>query len=82
MRQTFANEWLLITDFELDESGPLIAGVVKRHSKDQQEVYRLPALNQSAAFRYTGESTFAGWRGDVRKSNDDQNWEVAIRLKI
>lgn len=69
MKQTFVNEWLLITDFELDESGHLIAGVVQRHSKDKQEVYRLPALTQSAAFRYTGESTFAGWREQVRKSN-------------
>ena len=34
MKQTFTGEWLLITDFDLDESGHLIAGVVQRHSKD------------------------------------------------
>ncbi len=69
MKQTFTGEWLLITDFDLDESGHLIAGVVRRHSKDKGEVYRLPALNQPTAFRYAGESTFAGWREHVRKSN-------------
>ncbi len=62
MQQQFPNEWLLITDFELDESGHLVAGIVDRHSKDKEVVYRLPALQRSTAFRYTGESTFAGLR--------------------
>ncbi len=62
MKEQFPDEWLLIVDYELDNSGHLIAGVVNRHSKDKDEVYGLPALNKSTAFRYTGESAFAGLR--------------------
>jgi hypothetical protein len=69
MKQTFVSEWLLITDFDLDKSGHLIAGVVGKHSKDKEEVYQLPAVNQPTAFRYTGASTFAGWREHARKSD-------------
>ena len=58
MKQQFPDEWLLITDFELDESGHLVTGIVERDSKDKEVVYRLPALQRSTAFRYTGESTF------------------------
>ena len=46
MRSIFLDEWLLITDFELDSSGHLIRGVVARHSVDKDEVYRLPALDK------------------------------------
>ena len=67
MKKQFPNEWLLITDFELDESGHLVAGIVDRHSKDKEVVYRLPALDRSTAFRYTGESTFAGLRSHAKK---------------
>jgi hypothetical protein len=63
MKSIYPNEWLLITDFELDESGHLISGVVSRHSVDKDEVYRLPTLNKPSSFKYTGESTFSGgWR--------------------
>jgi hypothetical protein len=63
MKSIFPDEWLLITDFELDRSGHLIRGVVSRHSVDKDEVYRLPALDTPSAFKYTGESTFpGGWR--------------------
>ena len=63
MKSMFPNEWLLITDFVLDQSGHLISGVVARHSVDKDEVYRLPALDKPSAFKYTGESTFpGGWR--------------------
>ena len=67
MKKAFSDEWLLITDFDLDQSGHLIAGIVKRHSKDKDEVYQLPALKQSCAFRYTGESTFSGLRNHAQK---------------
>ena len=62
MKQQFPNEWLVIVDFDVDDSGHLLAGVVERHSPQKQEVYRLPARQQSTAFRYTGESTFSGLR--------------------
>ena len=63
MKQTFPDEWLLIIDCEHDDSGHLISGVVARHSKDDQEVFRLPSLKKSCAFKFTGECQFpGGWR--------------------
>jgi len=63
MKGIFPDEWLLITNFELDQSGHLINGVVARHSFDKDDVYRLPSINKPSAFKYTGESTFpGGWR--------------------
>lgn len=58
MKFIFPDEWLLITDFVLDQSGHLVSGTVARHSIDKDEVYRLPAINKSAVFKYTDISTF------------------------
>ena len=70
MKSTYPNEWLLITDFELDQSGRVISGIVSRHSVDKDEVYRLPALNKSSSFKYTGESTFpGGWRVHAERNH-------------
>jgi hypothetical protein len=69
METNFPDEWLLITDFDLDKSGHLVTGVVERHSRNKQDVYQLPALNKSTAFRYTGESTFSGLRNHARNDN-------------
>lgn len=60
MKESFPDEWLLIIDYETDDMGYIITGVVARHSKNKEEVYKLPALNKSCAFRYTGESKFPG----------------------
>ena len=57
MVSAYPDEWLLITDYDLDNSRHLLAGVVRRHSKDKDKVYRLPSLRGPSAFRYTGEST-------------------------
>lgn len=67
MKMQYPDEWLLITNFSLDKDGHLISGIVRRHSKLKQDVYRLPALGESTAFRYTGESTFSGLRSYARK---------------
>lgn len=67
MKKQYPDEWLLITDFDLDKSGHILGGVVSRHSKDKDDVYRLPALNKPTAFRYTGESSFAGLRSHAGK---------------
>jgi hypothetical protein len=67
MKKEYPDEWLLIVDFESDNSGHIIAGIVERHSKEKDDVYRLPALNRSTAFRYTGESDFAGLRSHAEK---------------
>lgn len=62
MKRAYPDEWLLITDYETDQYGHIITGVVERHSADKDEVYHLPAIKKSSAFKYTGESTFRGWR--------------------
>lgn len=62
MRQAYPDEWLLITDYVVDKSGQILSGMVERHSKDKDEVYRLPRLHKPTAFEYTGESTFRGLR--------------------
>lgn len=66
MKRMFPDEWLLITDYESDRYGNVSAGVVERHSRDKDEVYRLPALDKDCAFEYTGESTFRGFRDHAK----------------
>ncbi len=66
MKQKYPNEWLLIVDFDLDDSGHLKKGVVERHSKNKDQVYDSPSFNKPAAFRYTGESNFSGLRSHAR----------------
>ncbi|MDP2600266.1 MAG: hypothetical protein Q8P84_05975 [Deltaproteobacteria bacterium] len=60
MKKAYPDEWLLIVEYETDQFGGVKAGVVVRHSKDDQEVFRLPAINKDCAFRYTGECQFPG----------------------
>ena len=60
MKKAYPDEWLLITDYETDKFGGVTAGTVERHSKDDQEVFALPAITKDCAFEYTGESTFPG----------------------
>lgn len=62
MKKEFPDEWLLITDFELDKYGEVHSGIIQRHAKSKSEVYHLPRLNKPVAFEYTGESTFNGLR--------------------
>ncbi len=62
----YPDEWLLISVLEWDNLGRLEAGVVERHSKDKEEVYRQPSLDKPTAFRYTGVSTFSGFRSHAK----------------
>ncbi len=62
IKERYPDEWLLIVDYDLDESGRLKSGVVKRHSRNKNEIYRQPLNDKPAAFRFTGESTFSGMR--------------------
>lgn len=67
MKKAYPDEWLLITDYESDDSGHLTIGNVERHSKDDNEVFALPSVGKDCAFRYTGESTFpGGWRAHAQ----------------
>lgn len=70
MKESFPNEWLLITDYQLDDSGHLVNGYVERHATDKAIVYRLPSLGKPTAFRYTGESTFSGLRHHADHQNN------------
>ncbi len=67
MKKVYPDEWLLIVDYDKDSSGHVTAGIVERHSKDKDDVYAKPALNKATAFRYTGESTFRGFRDHVER---------------
>ena len=69
MKKVYPDEWLLVVDFDVDDSGHLLAGVVERHSKEMEEICYPPALSKPTAFRYTGESTFAGLRGHAQNGH-------------
>ena len=60
MKKAYPDEWLLIVDWEDDQSGHLTSGVVERHSKEKDDVFSPPAPDKDCAFKYTGESTFPG----------------------
>lgn len=60
MKRKYPDEWVLITDFALDEYGEVIEGIVERHSHEMAELANPPIIDRDTAFRYTGESTFAG----------------------
>ena len=62
MKKAFPDEWLLIIDYERDQFGNISSGIVERHSPSKDEVYKLPAVKKPAAFEYTGENTFRGFR--------------------
>lgn len=63
MKREYPDEWLLLVDYETDESGHVTSGIVERHSQDKEEVYRPPVLDRDTACKYTGKSTFpGGWR--------------------
>ncbi len=40
MRQVYEGEWVLVADYEADESGRLVSGRVVAHSLDRDDVYR------------------------------------------
>ena len=67
MKQRFPDEWLLIVDYETDNSDRMIAGIVEFHSKDMHQVAQAPAQSDRIAFRYTGESTFRGLRSHAHR---------------
>ena len=69
MKNNYPDEWLLIVDYETDNSGHIISGVIERHSRNKDEVYQLPFPKKSAAFRYTGESNFSGLRSHANNQN-------------
>ncbi|MFN7948916.1 MAG: hypothetical protein U0Z53_26420 [Blastocatellia bacterium] len=57
IRQRYPDEWLLITDAELDDENNLVRGRVYAHSSSRDVVYRAisDAPGDSFALEYTGE---------------------------
>lgn len=62
MKKAFPDEWLLITDYKRDSFGNIVSGIVERHSPNKDAVYKLPSIKKAAAFEYTGEISFRGFR--------------------
>ena len=67
MKRRYPNEWLVIVDYETDEAGRVIAGVVERHSPNMEEAALPPAVGRDTAFYCTGESTFRGLRSHAHR---------------
>jgi len=67
MKLRYPDQWLLIVDFETDDSDRLVSGIVDFHSADMHEVAQAPALSDRIAFRYTGESRFRGLRSHAHR---------------
>ncbi len=56
MRETYRDEWVLIVDCELDESGWLARGRVVVHSPDRDDIYReIDNHPEGGGIRYFGE---------------------------
>ena len=51
MKKQYPNEWLLIVDYDSDESGHLLSGIVARHSPEKDDVFRLPAESLQEFFK-------------------------------
>lgn len=66
MKKAYPDEWLLVTDYETDQFGQVKVGIVERHSKKMADLANPPVIDRNTAFRYTGESTFAGLRSHAK----------------
>lgn len=62
MKKTYPDEWLLITDYELDKYGEIMLGIVQFHTCNMDDIGSTPVLRKNTAFRYTGEPNFRGFR--------------------
>jgi hypothetical protein len=54
--KTYANEWVLLADYEIDESNEPLLGVVVAHSKDREEIYdKQMEVKKDLLIFYTGK---------------------------
>ncbi len=67
MKKRYPDQWLLIVDYETDDSDRLVSGFVEYYSTDMHRVSQFPAQSDRIAFRYTGESTFRGLRSHAHR---------------
>ena len=62
MKKAYPDEWLLITDYDLDKYGEIKIGIVQYHTHNMDDIAKTPTLRKNTAFRYTGEPNFRGLR--------------------
>jgi len=56
IRKRYANEWVLLTDYEIDEYNEPLLGVVVAHSKDREEIYdKQMEIKKDLFMFYTGK---------------------------
>ncbi len=58
----FPDQWILVEDFDTDECGRIVTGLVTRHGDTMESIALPPTDGTPTAFLYTGESTFMGLR--------------------
>lgn len=56
IKKTYANEWVLLADYEVDESNEPLLGIVVAHSKDREEIYdKQMEIKRDLFIFYTGK---------------------------
>jgi hypothetical protein len=56
IKKIYANEWVLLADYEVDEFNEPLSGVVIAHSQDRDEIYnRQMEIKRDLLILYTGE---------------------------
>ena len=56
IKKTYADEWVLLADYEIDESNEPLLGVVAAHSKDREEIYdKQMEIKKDLFILYTGK---------------------------
>ena len=65
MKKAYPDEWLLITDYELDASYEVVTGIVVQHARDKEGIRRIREIKDGCA-RYTGEM-LVGFKGYMKR---------------
>ena len=56
IKQTYKNEWVLLTDYEIDQYNEPLLGVVVAHSKEREEIYdKQMEIKKDLFMFYTGK---------------------------
>jgi len=57
IKQTYKNEWVLLTDYEIDEYNEPLLGAVVAHSKEREEIYdKQMEIKKDLLIFYTGKT--------------------------
>lgn len=56
IRAKYKDEWVLLSDYDVDERNEPLSGVVMAHSKDREEIYnRQMGIKKALCILYAGE---------------------------